>query len=152
MTTSQKLSVLSEKNYIREGFFCISWNPSHQRNGFKDNKCESVTRRNWLHYACVNQRRKEQTSKQMLQNNIVVCSFCRRWLCCPLPPMPITERCRPLTFCSLPTPPTIWGSSAKGVDCGWGWEGAMGWRAAPPSDRHQRGRATKWAAAAATEN
>ncbi len=35
MTRCQKLSVPSKKN-VREGIFRISWNPSHQRNGFTD--------------------------------------------------------------------------------------------------------------------
>jgi hypothetical protein len=41
--------------------------------------------------------------------------------------------------------------SAASPDCWWGQEGAIGQRATPPGDRHRQGRATKLAAAAATD-
>jgi hypothetical protein len=65
--------------------------------------------------------------------------------------MPITGRRRPPTYCSLPIPPNIHPLSAASLDCWWGPEGAIGWRAVPPGDRCWRGRAAKLAAAAATD-
>jgi hypothetical protein len=59
-------------------------------------------------------------------------------------------RC-PLTYCSLLAPPTICPLGTPSPIYWLGWEGVMGQRAAPPSDEHWRGRATKLAAAAATD-
>ncbi len=43
------------------------------------------------------------------------------------------------------------GSGAEGADCWWGGGGMLGGRAVPPGDKWRRGRATRLAAAAATE-
>jgi hypothetical protein len=82
---------------------------------------------------------------------LIICSCLRRPLCCPPSPMPITRRRRPLTYGSLPTPPTIRPLGAASLDFGCGREGAIGQRAAPPGDRGWRGRATKSVVGAATD-
>ncbi len=77
-------------------------------------------------------------------------SYCRGPLHCPPLPTPITARRHPLTYCSLPTPPTIHPLCTASPVCWWGGEGAIGQRAMPPSDKDWQGRATKSAVAAAT--